>query len=134
MSSKPHRRILIVDDSDVTLEVVSAQVEELGFKSATASSGEEALQLLERDLFDLVLLDLVMPGLGGLRTLERIRENFSATSLPVFIVTASDGFDEVREAISAGANDFLVKPLDRDAGLAKIAAVLENVQVTTMPK
>lgn len=127
MTSNRHRRILVVDDSEVTLEVITAQLGELGFEVAVASSGEDALRLLARDTFDLVLLDLVMPGIGGLATLHRIRESHSADSLPVFIVTANDSFDDVRRAMMAGADDFLVKPLTRGAGLAKIAAALEGI-------
>lgn len=120
-------RILFVDDDQATREVCSSLLASRGYQVECAGSGDEALDLLQeaRGGFDMVLLDLVMPGKDGFETLREIRAELPRPKLPVFMVTVRDGRDDVFRALEEGADDYLVKPLDTGISLAKIQATLE---------
>ena len=119
--------ILVVDDSEVTLETSCALLESRGYRVHSVNSGDQALASLSRmpDKFDLVLLDLVMPGRDGFATLREIRRDFSKEMLPVFVVTSLEDTEAITRALKLGANDFLAKPLQAGLSLAKIEAVLD---------
>ena len=118
--------ILVVDDSRVTLELCAGILESQGYRVETAATGDEALERIARapGLIDLVLLDLMMPGKNGYQTLQEIRRNYSKDLLPVFVVTAMEGTEDITRAIELGADDFLAKPLNSGLSLPKIAARL----------
>src|SRR3954468_10861655 len=115
-------RVLVVDDQAPNVRLLEAILAPRGYDVRTASSGEEALAALERDDMDLVLLDIVMPGLDGYQVCREIRERPGTAYLPVVMVTAS-GDEQKVKALEAGADDFLTKPIDKSELLARVASL-----------
>ncbi|MEE2962420.1 MAG: protein kinase [Myxococcota bacterium] len=105
------QKILVVDDSENHRTAVSRKLISMGYEVATASSGAQALQHILRESLDLILLDVVMPGLDGFGTLRQIRVRYSAQELPVIMLTARDDAEDVIRALRLGANDYAVKPI-----------------------
>jgi two-component system KDP operon response regulator KdpE len=99
---------------------------ELGFQVAEASRGEEALQQLRGGIFDVVLLDINMPGIGGIETLRRIRS--FAPRLPVLMLTVRDGEEEKVEALELGADDYVTKPFSTRELIARIRTAVRRVR------
>ena len=120
--------ILIVDDNAFNLEVLSRRLERRGFDTVSAESGAEALELIQAREFDLVLLDIVMPGLSGLEVLDEARKTFSKTSLPIIMVTSKGESEDVVSALDRGANDYIMKPVDFPVALARIKAQISQKQ------
>jgi DNA-binding response OmpR family regulator len=117
-------RILLVEDDEGNREVLAYFLRRRGFHVSTATCGEEGLAALESDTFHLVVLDVVMPGIGGLETLRLLRARFPAATLPVVMVTGLDTGDDVDAARQLGANDYVTKPYELSDALARIRALL----------
>jgi len=115
-----HGELLLVDDDEDSRDLLSRRLVHKGHHVESAETGAQALALLEKRDFDLVLLDVDMPGLNGLDTLRAIRETHETTKLPVIMVTAHDESDEVVRALDMGANDYIPKPIDLPVALARI--------------
>jgi two-component system KDP operon response regulator KdpE len=118
-------RILAVDDEPAIRRALRAPLLELGFQFTEASRGEEALQLLHSATFDAVLLDINMPGIGGIETLRRIRA--FAPRLPVLMLTVRDGEEEKVEALELGADDYVTKPFSTRELIARIRTAVRRV-------
>jgi len=119
-------RILLVDDESAIRRALRPPLLELGFQVVEASRGEEALQLLRAGVFDVVLLDVNMPGIGGLETLRRIRA--MAPRLPVLILTVRDQEEDKVEALELGADDYVTKPFSTRELIARIRTAIRRVQ------
>ena len=113
-------RLLVVDDNDDNRDVLSRRLTQKGFLVAIAADGAEALSLIESQAYDLILLDVEMPGMSGLDVLSQLRVNRSQTQLPVIMVTARSEGADIVEAFRLGANDYVTKPLDFPVALARI--------------
>jgi CheY-like chemotaxis protein len=116
--------ILVVDDSALNRQIAVERLGERGFVVAEAADGAEALREIEGRKFDLVLLDVMMPGLDGLAVLRRIRELYPISELPVVMATARGDRADVVEALQSGANDYVIKPLDYAVVAARIETQL----------
>ena len=114
--------ILTVDDEPVNLRLLDAVLAPRGHRILGATSGHECLEVLARHDVDLVLLDVVMPGLDGFEVCRRIRADARTAYLPVVMLTASDAQQRV-EALEAGADDFVRKPFDQSELLARVASL-----------
>ena len=114
--------ILAVDDQPQNLRLLDAVLSPHGYQVLTASSGEEAVEKLGQTVPDLVLLDIVMPGIDGYEVCKRIRGNPATEFLPVIMMTAS-GDQEKISAIQAGADDFVSKPFNQRELLARVASL-----------
>jgi diguanylate cyclase (GGDEF)-like protein len=112
-------RILIVDDVSDNRVLLQRRFQRQGFEVVEADSGLKALELIDSQEFDLVLLDVMMPGIDGIETLKRIRSQKSASALPVIMVTAKSESENVVEALALGANDYVTKPVDFAIALAR---------------
>ena len=123
--NQPAIRILVVDDEASIRRALRPPLVELGFQFAEASRGEEALQLLHSGTFDAVLLDINMPGIGGIETLRRIRA--FAPRLPVLMVTVREGEEEKVEALELGADDYITKPFSTRELIARIRTAVRRV-------
>ena len=114
--------LLVVDDDPMNRDALSRRLTRTGYTVLTAGSGPEALAVINSSRVDAVLLDVMMPGMSGLDTLRHLREARSVAELPVIMVTARDGSDDVVEALDLGANDYVTKPIDYAVALARIRA------------
>ena len=120
-------RILAVDDTPANLRVVEAMLGPLGYEIVMAGSGQEALEKLHTDPPDLVLSDIVMPGMTGYDLCRKIREDPVTRFLPVVMVTAS-GDQERVQAIEAGADDFMAKPYNQVELRSRVASLIRLKQ------
>ena len=124
--SQPDIRILVVDDESAIRRALRPPLLELGFQVAEASRGEEALQLLRAGTYDVVLLDVNMPGIGGTETLRRIRA--FAPRLPILMLTVRDQEEEKVTALDLGADDYVTKPFSTRELIARIRAAVRRVR------
>jgi two-component system KDP operon response regulator KdpE len=124
--NQPLIRILIVDDESAIRRALRPPLVELGFQVMEASRGEEALQTLRQSVFDCVLLDVNMPGIGGIETLRRIRA--FAPRLPVLVLTVRDQEEDKVEALELGADDYVTKPFSTRELIARIRSAVRRVR------
>lgn len=118
--------ILVVDDDQYLREGMAEVLERAGFAVSLAADGEIALALIGRQKFDLVLLDLVMPGLGGMEVMRRLREKLPR--LPIIMVSAFATVENAVEAMRQGAQDYVTKPFRADTLLAAVRRAMEEAR------
>jgi two-component system KDP operon response regulator KdpE len=123
---QPVIRILVVDDESAIRRALKPPLAELGFQVAEATRGEEALQLMRAGVYDAVLLDVNMPGIGGIETLRRIRA--LAPRLPILMLTVRDREEEKVLALDLGADDYVTKPFSTRELIARIRAAIRRVR------
>ena len=133
-SSPPEhdQHLLVVDDVESNRDLMRLQLQRYGYQVSLAEDGEQALAMIARQRFDLVLLDIRMPGMDGIEVLRQIRCSYSQLSLPVIMVTAEDQEQRLIEALRLGANDYLAKPLRLPVTLARIEAQLSVGRLATI--
>jgi two-component system, OmpR family, KDP operon response regulator KdpE len=119
-------RVLLVDDEPAIRRALRAPLDELGFVTVEASRGEEALQIVRAQPFDAVLLDVRMPGLGGMKTLRTLRT--LAPRLPILMVTVQDSEEDKVEALESGADDYITKPFSIRECVARIRSAVRRAQ------
>jgi diguanylate cyclase (GGDEF)-like protein len=113
-------RLLIVDDISDNRTILTRRFQRRGFDVVEAECGLTAIELVYKESFDLVLLDVMMPGMDGIETLKRIRSQNSASALPVIMVTAKSESTNIVDALELGANDYVTKPVDFAVALARV--------------
>ena len=119
-------RLLIVDDIRDNREILRRRFERHGFHTTEATGGVEALSFLDTQIFDLVLLDIMMPDISGLEVLASIRAKHTPGMLPVIMVTAKSQSEDVVQALRCGANDYITKPVDFSIALARVITQLDR--------
>jgi signal transduction histidine kinase len=130
MNAEERSVLLIVDDNATNLHVLSDVLDEAGFEVRVAQNGEMALQKVEYDPPDLILLDVMMPGLNGFETCERLKADSKTKEIPVIFMTAlSETVDKVR-GLSLGAVDYITKPFQQDEVLARVRTHLQISRLT----
>jgi two-component system, OmpR family, KDP operon response regulator KdpE len=130
--TQPAIRVLVVDDEPAIRRALRPPLVELGFHVAEASRGEEALQALRAATYDVVLLDINMPGIGGIETLRRIRS--LAPRLPVLMLTVRDQEEDKVEALDMGADDYVTKPFSTRELIARIRSAVRRVRAPARPE
>jgi DNA-binding NtrC family response regulator len=134
MSEGTGPRVLLVDDEEKFLDVLSQRLGTRGIDAETSTSGEEALVKIKNKNFDAIVLDVMMPGIGGIETLKRIREE--NPEVQIIMLTGHGTTDKAVEAMKEGAIDFLEKPADinklidkiGEAKQKKILLVMKNIE------
>ena len=102
---------MVDDDTDLT-DLLKLVFESRGFGVTIAHNGEQTLEVLEEELPEVILLDLMMPGIGGLAVCKRIRSNPRTSNIPIIVLTAKAGSESKHELMQAGAVAYLVKPVE----------------------
>jgi DNA-binding response OmpR family regulator len=115
------KKILIVDDERAILKVLSIKLKISGYDVTTALSGEEALELVNSAKPDIMLLDVIMPGVDGFEVLQKLRPTYQ---VPVIVLSVRP--ENAQKALSLGANDFIAKPLDVDDLVKRIEILLDH--------
>lgn len=116
--------LLVVDDNDLNRRLVKLTLGKLGYIVEEAENGQRALERIEQGHIDLVLLDISMPQMDGIELLKCLRQRVTMLELPVIMFTADDHQERVVEALSLGANDYLLKPLNPAIAAARIKTQL----------
>jgi len=119
-------RVLLVDDEPAIRRALRTPLNEMGFITTEASRGEEAIQLLQSQTFDIVLLDINMPGIGGMKTLTRVRS--MAPRLPILMLTVLDGEEDKVAALESGADDYITKPFSIREVVARMRSAVRRAQ------
>ncbi len=125
-----HGHILIADDGRVMRTVLSRKLTEKGYTVNESEGGNKTLELIASGGYDLLVLDIIMPDLGGLEVLQRIRETLSPTELPVIMATANDESEDIVRAFELGANDYVTKPINFPVLVARIDTHLRLKRAT----
>jgi two-component system sensor histidine kinase ChiS len=120
--------VLIVDDEPVNLLVLRTFLNRLGYAIVEATSGPEALVKVNAQVVDLVVLDIMMPGMSGYEVCMKIRERFSPARLPILLLTAKNQVEDLLQGFNVGASDFLTKPFQRDELKARMELHLKVSQ------
>lgn len=122
------KKILVVEDDPKINKMVQTLLRKNEYEVVAAFSGTEALLLLEKESFDLILLDLMLPGLSGEEILAKINEEFQ---IPIICVSAKDDLDTKLELIRDGADDYITKPFNNEELIVRIGAVLRRMNKGT---
>jgi two-component system, OmpR family, alkaline phosphatase synthesis response regulator PhoP len=120
------RSILVVEDEEDIRELVSYTLLKEGYQVASVASGEEALSVAEAKPPDLIVLDLMLPGLDGLTVCQRLRANPKTANTSIVMLTARGEESDIVSGLNMGADDYITKPFSRNVLLARIRAVLRN--------
>ncbi|MGI2176624.1 HD domain-containing phosphohydrolase [Shewanella frigidimarina] len=117
--------ILVVDDNRQNIELMQAYLEPKGYNIVTATGGQEALDTLANHPIDLILLDIMMPGMNGFEVTRRVRQNETLKLLPIVLITALRETKERVKGIDAGCDDFITKPVDKNELLSRVKSLLK---------
>lgn len=119
-------KILVVDDEEDILELVRYNLVKDGFKVTCVSSGEQAIEKLKEETPNVILLDLMLPGMDGLDLCKKLRTNPATTGIPIIMITAKGEDADIVTGLELGADDYLTKPFSPRVLLARIRAILRR--------
>ena len=120
------KRILVVDDEEDILELIRYNLEKEGYSVTTAISGEEAVRFAGISSFDLILLDLMLPGIDGLEVARKLKKNSRTETTPIIMLTAKGEEADIVTGLELGADDYVTKPFSPKILLARIKSVLRR--------
>lgn len=112
--------LLVVDDNEMNRDMLSRRLKRQGYRVAAAEDGYQALEMIAAQQFDLVLLDIIMPGINGLEVLCDLRKRHAIADLPIIMATSKDRSEDIVDALQLGANDYVMKPIEFSVVLARI--------------
>jgi PleD family two-component response regulator len=125
---QPPPRILIADDNPQGVELLEAYLAGTDYEIRSSADGEETLQIVKNWQPDLILLDIMMPKISGFQVCKRLRDDASTRDIAVLMITALDQPSDVEKAVDAGTDDFLTKPINKDALLLRVRSLLRSRQ------
>ncbi|NPD48139.1 MULTISPECIES: hybrid sensor histidine kinase/response regulator [unclassified Lentimicrobium] len=125
---KDEAHILVVDDNKENLKLVGSILKENGYKIAVALDGESALKTLKNNIFELILLDVMMPGIDGFEVCRRIKSDEKLKEIPVIFLTAKNQKDDLIIGFDAGGIDYVTKPFNKEELLARVSTHIELKQ------
>jgi signal transduction histidine kinase/class 3 adenylate cyclase/ActR/RegA family two-component response regulator len=133
INSNRSAHILVVDDEPVNRQVLENFLHNTGYQVTQANNGREALDLVEKHNFDLIVLDIMMPGMSGFEVCQTLRQVHQASDLPIIMLTAKNRIADLVEGFTVGANDYLAKPFSKDELLTRINTHLhlKDIHYTT---
>jgi len=126
-------KVLIADDDTAITQLLGEVLRSFGFEVAVANDGKAAIEQVEKEKPNVVLLDLNMPGLDGFQTCESLRKNSENYNLPIIILTGREEESAIVTSLECGADDYLTKPFDQDELFKKIEKVLAKAKADTLP-
>jgi len=126
------KTILVVDDQPDNVFILQDRLQREGFNILTAYDGQTCLTLAEKNLPDLILLDVMMPGLSGFDVCEQLRKNNLTSSIPVILVTALTDVEDIKRGLQSGAFDYVKKPYNRAELIARINSALRFSETQKM--
>lgn len=118
--------LLVVDDNEANRDMLARRLRRQGYEVETAVDGPQAIEKIEAWVPDLVLLDVMMPGMSGLEVLRYLRNLYDRAELPILMATAKTDSEDVVQALALGANDYVTKPIDFPVLLARVASHLQT--------
>jgi len=121
-------QIMVVDDDQDTLAILTHHLQREGFVAIEASSGAQCLKLVHENEVDVILLDLMMPGMDGFEVVRALRDDLETAEIPIIMLTARDDLDARAEGMRLGVSDFLAKPVFRRQLASRVRAQLEVVE------
>jgi two-component system, OmpR family, alkaline phosphatase synthesis response regulator PhoP len=127
-------KILVVEDEEDLVELIRYNLAKEAFRVRAAGSGEEALRLAGAEAFDLVLLDLMLPGIDGLEVCRRLKADPRTARLPIVMVTAKGEDADVVAGLTLGADDYVTKPFSPKVLIARVRAVLRRLEAAARPQ
>ena len=119
------RTILIVDDLVTTRQILTYTLQAAGYRTIEAEDGFKAIQQAMDRRVDLILLDLMLPGMDGLQVLERLRGEERTKKIPIIAVTARNQKEDILNTMKSGADDYIIKPFTKETVLEKVGLFLE---------
>ena len=122
----PQYSLLVVDDNEMNRDLLSRRLERQGYRVTVAVDGRQALEFLNREPFNLVLLDIMLPEMNGYQVLEHLKADDSLSHIPVIMTTALDEADGKQKCLDLGAHDYLTKPFNPVQLKARIIDCLER--------
>lgn len=120
-------KILVVEDDKELLSLFKHVLIKNGYDAAGAGNGQEALELLDSEYFDMIISDIMMPVMDGYELVRALRE--SGNSIPVMMITAKDAFDDMRLGFLSGTDDYMVKPINTNEMILRVGALLRRAQM-----
>lgn len=118
--------VLVVDDNEMNRDMLARRLKRQNLEVEVAETGQRALEMLQLKTFDLVLLDIMMPGMSGYEVLDHIKHDPASKHIPVIMISAVDDLDSVVKCIEMGAEDYLFKPFNPVLLKARVGASLER--------
>lgn len=122
--------VLVVDDNKQNLELLLAYLEDIDCRTVAASSGVEAIDIVERRPPDLILLDVMMPKMSGFEVCKRLKNDPKTTDIPIIMVTALNELGDIERAINCGTDDFLSKPVNKWELVTRVRTMLKLKHLT----
>jgi putative two-component system response regulator len=123
--TKSHPVILVVDDQLQNIELLEAHLVPLGYEIIKATNGEDAMRIISSNQIDLILLDVMMPGMDGFEVTRRVKQDMTLRQIPIILVTALRETQDRVKGIEAGGDDFISKPVDKIEVLARVRSLLK---------
>ena len=122
--------ILVVDDNTQNLELIQVYLEDIECSTLAATDGIEALEIIEKNNVDLLLLDIMMPKMSGFEVCKRLKSDSKTSDIPVLMVTALTEFGDIERAIDSGTDDFISKPVNKLELQTRVKAMLKLKNLT----
>ena len=120
-------KVLVVEDDKELLQLFCRVLEKNGYQTAGAADGREALQKMDQEYFDLVISDIMMPGIDGYELVKSLRD--SGSNIPVLMITAKDAFNDMQLGFQSGTDDYMVKPVNVNEMVLRVGALLRRAQM-----
>ncbi|MBI2144316.1 response regulator [Candidatus Woesearchaeota archaeon] len=119
------KKILVIDDEPNILKLVSFILESKGYEAVEASSGREGIEKARKEKPDMIVLDVMMPGMDGFETARKIKAEPAMGSIPILMLSSRAQFEDKMKGIDSGAMDYITKPFDREEFLQKVEEIIE---------